>query len=181
LLLAGTAGSGCSSGGSAAGGVPTAGNAPHSSTTTPSGNPDQALIDYVHCMRARGVTISDPSARPGHTGLSLNPPSMSVPGVVQADRQCQHLLAPLIAAKTAGARAQITPTVMNALLRYARCMRRHNIGLLDPDPSDGHISMGNVAGINNNVGRQDPLFHDADAACRHLLPSTVPDDGTGPP
>jgi hypothetical protein len=106
---------------------------------------------------------------------------MSTPGVAQADAQCQQFLAPIEAAKSAGARAQMTPAAMSALLSYSRCMRSHDIPLLDPAAGDGHISMGNVSGINNNVGRDDPQFHSADAACRHLLPASIPDDGSGPP
>jgi len=160
--------------------VPTANGSAGATTTQPNSG-DQALVDYVHCMRARGVTIDDPAPRPGHSGLSLNIPDLSVPGVSQADGQCKHFLAPLIAAKGAGAHDRLTPATMRGLLAYARCMRSHDIPLLDPDPSDGHLSMGDVAGINNSVGRQDPQFHDADAACRHLLPRGIPDDGTGPP
>jgi hypothetical protein len=53
--------------------------------------------------------------------------------------------------------------------------------MLDPDPNDGHLSLGSVAGINNTVGRRDPEFQTADAACRAQLPPGVADDGTGPP
>jgi hypothetical protein len=181
VLIAGFAflAAGCGSG-RAGQGVPTAGGTGTTAANTSGADLDQALVNYVHCMRGHGVTISDPSPRPGHTGLTLTPPDMSIPGVAQADGQCQHFLAPIEAAKSAGARARTTPTVMSALLNYARCMRSHDIPLLDPSGPDGHISLGNVPGINNPIGRQDPQFQSADATCRHFLPSSVPDDGTGP-
>jgi hypothetical protein len=78
--------------------------------------------------------------------------------------------------------ASMTPEKLQALIAYSRCMRAHQIPLLDPDPTDGHISFGSVPGINElALGRRDPLFAQADAACRSLLPPNTPDDGTGPP
>ena len=76
---------------------------------------------------------------------------------------------------------QLTPTRLQGLTNYARCLRDHQIPMLDPDPNDGHLSLGNVPGISNRVGRSDPEFQSADAACRSQLPAGVPDDGTGPP
>src|SRR6516162_1426172 len=73
-------------------GIPTAGRSDRRPSPQPAGDLDQALINYAHCMRGRGVTISDPAPSPGHTGLSLDPPNMSIPGVAEADAQCQHLL-----------------------------------------------------------------------------------------
>jgi hypothetical protein len=59
-------------------------------------------------------------------------------------------------------------------------MRAHDIALLDPDPQTGSLNLGNVPGITSDFGRYTPQFHSADAACRHLLPADVHDDGTGP-
>jgi hypothetical protein len=58
-------------------------------------------------------------------------------------------------------------------------MRSHAIAMLDPGPM-GELSLGNVPGINNGIGRYSPQFHLADQACRHLLPASIHDDGTGP-
>jgi hypothetical protein len=171
---------GCGSSGSGPG-VPTAGGSSRTQAAAGTSDLDQDMIDYVHCMRGQGVTISDPAPRPGHTGLSLSPPDLSTPGVRAADGQCKHFLAPINAYKARGAHDRLTPAVMSALLSYSRCMRSHDIPLEDPSPDDGHVSMGNIAGLNSDIGRQDPLFHSADSACRHLLPASVPDDGTGPP
>jgi hypothetical protein len=182
-LVAAVALTACSSG-SSSGGVPSASRSRRPPTTAApggSGALDQALVDYVHCMRAHGITIDDPAPRPGHSGLSLNVPDLSQPGVREADGQCKQHLAPVIAAKGGAAAARLTPNVMRALLAYSRCMRAHDIPLLDPDPTDGHVSMGDVAGLDSSVGRTDARFHQADASCRHFLPRSVPDDGTGPP
>jgi len=37
-----------------------------------------------------------------------------------------------------------------------------------------------VPGITSDFGRYSPQFRAADTACRHLLPTGVHDDGTGP-
>jgi hypothetical protein len=58
-------------------------------------------------------------------------------------------------------------------------MRARDIAMLDPTP-DGQLSLGQVPGITSDTGRYSPQFRNADAACRHLLPAGIHDDGTGP-
>ena len=107
----------------------------------------------------------------------------------------QHLRSALVALAFAGAllvgcsggstnggsSAAVAVDGDQAFLDYARCMRDHQIPMLDPDPTDGHISLGHVDGIANDIGRRDPQFQVADTACRSKLPAGVEDDGTGPP
>jgi hypothetical protein len=54
-------------------------------------------------------------------------------------------------------------------------MRAHDITMLDPTPQ-GDLNLGG----DGTFGRYSPQFRSADAACRHLLPAGVTDDGTGP-
>jgi hypothetical protein len=91
---------------------------------------------------------------------------------------CNHYIQPIIAAKEQGA-TPVPASVMVSLTSYARCMRAHDIPMLDPDPQ-GALSLGHVPGITGDFGRYSPQFRSADAACRHVLPRSVPDDGTGP-
>jgi hypothetical protein len=179
LAMAAVALAACSGGSHRA--VATAGGS--SSSVSASTNADQALIDYAHCMRDHGVDFPDPVHRPGHEGLSLEfPGSSNSPEFAAANDACQHFVQPLIDMKRNAVAASMTPEKLQALIAYSRCMRDHQIPLLDPDPSDGHISFGSVAGINEPaLGRRDPQFAQADAACRSLLPPNTPDDGTGPP
>jgi hypothetical protein len=144
---------------------------------------DQAFIDYAKCMRAHGVTdFPDPAPRPGHSGLSLQfPEDNGTPVYRAADDQCKQLIASVLAMKENAAKNRMTPQALQALAGYARCMRAHQIPMLDPDPVDGHLSLGTVAGLPNHVGRTSPQFGPADAACRSLLPPGTPDDGSGPP
>jgi len=85
---------------------------------------------------------------------------------------------PIIQMKTAGQQALASPR-LRALTNYARCMRAHDIPMLDPN-SLGELNLGSPPGVSGNFGRYTPQFHAADAACRHLLPHGVADNGTGP-
>jgi hypothetical protein len=137
-------------------------------------------------MREHGIAdFPDPTQRPGHDGLSLEfPPDFdqsSGPDKAANDA-CQHFIQPVIDMKTRNVEAQLTPAKLQALLAYSRCMRDHQIPVLDPDPADGHIEFGSVPGLPDPPGgRRDPLFAAADGACKSLLPAGTPDDGTGPP
>jgi hypothetical protein len=153
-----------------------------SALSTASGG-DQGFIDYARCMREHGVAdFPDPVQRSGYTGLSLHYDGDQSNSVfVEANTACQHFIQATIDQKRQHVHDELTAERLQALLSYARCMRDHQIALLDPDPTDGHISLGDVPGLNSNIGRHDQEFQTADAACRSLLPSDVPDDGTGPP
>jgi len=147
------------------------GAAPNRLTTAQS---DQAMLHYARCMRAHGVNMADPVHIPGHSGLSLVTSSTPPPSRA-AIAACQHFLQPIIQEKTAA----MTPARLAALASYARCMRSHDIAMLDPT-SSGQLNLGNVPGISSDFGRNSPQFRGADAACRHLLPAGIHDDGTGP-
>lgn len=138
---------------------------------------DRAMIAFTRCMRAHGVQMSDPYHRTGHSGLSINIPSPA-PGIRPALDACNHILQPIIQMKEAGMATRVAAD-LPALTRYAQCMRAHDIPMLNPT-SFGALNLGNVPGVTGNYGRYTPQFHAADAACRHLLPRGVHDNGTGP-
>ena len=135
---------------------------------------DQDMLNYARCMRAHGVNQPDPVHIPGHTGLSLVT-SATPPPSRAATAACTHFLQPIIQGKAAA----MTPARIAALASYARCMRSHDIPMLDPT-STGELRLGTVPGISSDFGRNSPQFRGADAACRHLLPAGIHDDGTGP-
>lgn len=138
---------------------------------------DQDMISFTRCLRSHGVDAPDPFHRPGHSGLSIEIPSAG-PSTTTALAACRHFLAPIIRMKQEGARQELA-SWLPALTRYARCMRAQDIPMLDPD-AQGALNLGSVPGISSDFGRYSPQFHAADAACRHLLPAAVHDDGTGP-
>jgi hypothetical protein len=180
-LLVVVAAAGCSSAASGPGSAPVASLSGHATAsaaqalTTQQG--DQNILSFTRCMRSHGVQMSDPVHHPGHAGLSIDMPSRS-PANNAAYAACIHFIQANITAKQSAAAAQAAPHLA-ALTRYARCMRSHDINMLDPTPF-GDLNLGHVPGITSDFGRYSPQFRAADAACRHFLPAGVRDDGTGP-
>jgi hypothetical protein len=135
------------------------------------------MVEFTRCLRTRGVAEPDPFHRPGHSGVSVEIPSPG-PTTNAALSACNHFLAPIAQMKQAGAGQELA-SWLPALTRYAECMRSHDIAMLDPNPM-GDVSLGSVPGISSDFGRYSPQFRAADAACRHVLPAAIHDDGTGP-
>ncbi len=141
---------------------------------------DRDLVAFARCMRAHGVAMPDPVHVPGHAGLTLQFPTATPgPGMRAANTACQHFIGPIIQAKQAGAAAAMSPARLAKLTGYARCMRAHDIPMLDPDRF-GDLNLGSPPGVSSDFGRYSPQFRAADTACRHLLPAGVRDNGTGP-
>lgn len=138
---------------------------------------DRDMINWARCMRARGVAVPDPFHRAGHSGLSIEVPAQTAANR-PAFSACNHFLAPIIQMKNAHMTAVAAPE-LHALTEYARCMRSHDIDMLDPT-AEGQLNLGRVPGITSNFGRYSPQFRAADRTCRHLLPAGVHDNGTGP-
>ena len=138
---------------------------------------DRDMVNFAHCMRAHGVQMPDPFHIPGHTGLSIDdPPRTSATHAAWA--ACGHFMQPAFNRKQVSQQALAAPR-LRALTDYARCMRAHDIAMLDPTAL-GQLNLGNVPGISGHFGRSSPQFRSADTACRHLLPAGVVDNGTGP-
>lgn len=137
---------------------------------------DQDMVNFTRCMRSHGVQMSDP-VHGNQGGLSIDLPPQDA-ATRAAYSACTHFLTKIIKAKQAGAATE-SASRLAALTSYARCMRSHDIDMLDPTPN-GELSLGQVPGITTVYGRYSPQFHAADSACRHLLPAGVRDDGTGP-
>jgi hypothetical protein len=134
---------------------------------------DQKLVSFARCMRGHGVNVPDPQQ-----GKPYGIPVGSDPVTAAAMRACGHLL-PTVETGTGAGQAGRVAAAMPGLIGYARCMRAHDIAMLDPAAS-GALNLGTVPGITNDFGRYSPQFRAADQACRHLLPAGVHDEGTGP-
>jgi len=132
----------------------------------------QRLVRFAECMRGHGIDVPDP--QPGRVQI----PVATDPATATALRACQHWLPSLNPSSGVRPNANLAAE-LPGLIAYARCMRSHDIAMLDPN-SFGALNLGQVPGITNDFGRYSPQFRAADAACRHLLPAGVHDDGTGP-
>ena len=138
---------------------------------------DRDMISFARCMRAHGVQMRDPFHRAGHSGLSIEDPTAD--GGEPARVQRLHAFPAADYADEERPRGGRRGADDAPLTEYARCMRSHDIGMLDPTPQ-GQLNLGRVPGITSDFGRYSPQFRAADAACRHFLPASVHDDGTGP-
>jgi len=132
----------------------------------------QRLVKFAGCMRSRGIDVPDP--QPGRVQI----PVATDPSTAAALRACQHWLPGLNSSGGVRPDGNLAAE-LPGLIAYARCMRGHDIAMLDPN-SFGALNLGRVPGITNDFGRYSPQFRAADTACRHLLPAGVHDDGTGP-
>ncbi len=139
---------------------------------------DQANVNFAHCMRSHGVNFPDPWHVAGHPGLTAE-----IPVRTNANRSaynaCIHYIAASAGAEGGPPPPPIAAAKLAALTNYARCMRAHDISMLDPDQY-GYLNLGNVPGMTHDFGRYSPQFRSADTACRHLLPTGTQDKGLGP-
>ena len=130
------------------------------------------LAQFAECMRSHGIDVPDPH------GNSFQIPVATDPSAAAAMRACQQWLPSLNTSSGTGPNGNLAAE-MPHLIAYARCMRAHDIAILDPN-SFVVLKLGPVPCINNDFGRYSPQYRAADAAFRVLLPAGVHDDGTGP-
>jgi hypothetical protein len=152
LLLAGLAG--CSASGGSAG-----------ATTTTSGQQDAAAVwrELVRCARANGMpNLPDPQI---DSNGRANFPNGTPEPPASVRRACQSIYDRL-PASARGEEAGPSPADMQALLRYARCMREHGVADF-PDPD----AEGNFRVSRGSTGPKTPSFQRALQACRQLDPN----------
>jgi hypothetical protein len=130
----------------------------------------QARLKFAKCMRAHGVNVPDPSANGG-------PPGGGGGGGGGGFRQLRPNFAPALKAcggslRGAGGFGNVSPAqraqFQKQLVKFAECMRSHNIDI--PDPS---TSGGGGFGIFRQIPqseRNSPAFQSATKACSSVLP-----------
>jgi hypothetical protein len=151
LLLAGLAG--CSaSGGSGA-------------TTTTSGQQQAAAVlrEFVRCARANGMPNA-PDLRLDSNGRVSIPPGTPDPPK-SVERACRSIWERLPA--SARGDQERPPADLQALLRYARCMREHGM----PDFPDPDANGNFVASPSMQREGKSPRLLRAMQACRQLNPN----------
>ena len=136
------------------------------------GSAAQARLNFAKCMRAHGVNVPDPSANGGPPGGPGGPGGggfralRSSPNFTPAFTACRKLLG------GAGGFGNLTPAqraqFRQQLVKFAECMRSHNINI--PDPS---TSGGGGFGIFRQIPqseRNSPAFQTALKSCSGVLP-----------
>jgi hypothetical protein len=150
LLLAGLAG--CSASGGSAG-----------ATTTTSGQQAAAAVwrALVRCARANGMpNLPDPQI---DSNGRANFPNGTPEPPASVRRACQSIYDRLPA--SARGDEGRPPVDMQALLRFARCMREHGVADF-PDPD----AAGNFRAQAGSTDPESPSFQRAMQACRQLDP-----------
>jgi hypothetical protein len=132
--------------------------------TTTSGQQNAAAVlrEFVRCARANGMP-NLPDLRLDSNGQVSVPPGTPDPPK-RVERACKSIWERLPASATG--EQERPPADMQALLRYARCMREH--GMADfPDPqADGRFPLPQSL----RAGKT-PRFLRANQACRQLNPN----------
>lgn len=146
----------------------------------------QARLQYAKCMRAHGVNVPDPSASGGPAagagGLGAGA------GGFRALRNNPNFQAANTACAAYRAKAfsfgNISPAqraqFQQELVKFAECMRSHNINI--PDPTTGGGAGGGF-GIFRQIPsseRNSPSFKTALTACASVLPRFGRGAGGGP-
>jgi hypothetical protein len=150
LLLAGLAGCSASGGSGAA-------------AATTSGQQDAAAIwrELVRCARANGMpNLPDPQI--DSNGRASFPDGTPEPPA-SVRRACQSIYDRLPA--SARDEEERPPADMQALLRFARCMREHGVADF-PDPD----AQGNFRAQAGATDPKTPVFKSAMQACKQLDP-----------
>jgi hypothetical protein len=133
-------------------------------------DPQKAGLDFARCMRQHGIDVKDPE--PGG-GVTFNVGSEDRQRLDAAQKACEHYLRGALKPPSAAKQQEL----LDATLKYARCMRGQGIDFPDPQQSgNGPVKIGPGQGVNPN----DPAFQRADKQCRRLLPGAGGKRGMAP-
>jgi hypothetical protein len=139
--------------------VSTGGSSSNNGTTTVS-NAEQAALTYARCMRGNGEpNFPDPDANGKFPGLSHQ--QQSDPTFRAAQQACRNQ-----APSSSHQREMGTPTFVNQLRVFAKCMRAN--GLNFPDPGSGGVTPQLEAEVQ--ALQSDPKWPIAFQACASKLP-----------
>jgi hypothetical protein len=139
-------------------------------------DPEEAMLAFARCMREHGVNIPDPT-RSGEGGgfrfrSGARGPDPSSAKFREAERACQRFLEQ---AKPLNLSEEDRAAMQDAVLEYAKCMRRHGVDMPDPDFSGPGIKLQ----LPKGVGPDNPRFEAAQKACQSILQDAQRKAGLG--
>ncbi|MGH3431165.1 MAG: hypothetical protein ACRDQZ_26955 [Mycobacteriales bacterium] len=142
--------------------------ATQSSPTSTGSASRPSAVTYSTCMRSRGVSkFPDPDSSGQIPKVGLQELGVSSSQFQTAQTACQHLLSN----SGQSSQAQVQ-TVMNALTRFARCVRSHGVSNW-PDPlAESDPGQPGTPGFPRNmpgVDQNSPIVRTAMNQCQHLL------------
>jgi hypothetical protein len=135
---------------------------------------EQALLDWVECMRDEGVDVPDPEV---DADGNMRMPGMRVtadangPSIEEAQETCGQIPSP----PGGGGGRRDESELEDAALEYAQCMRDHGIDMPDPEVDGGRVTFGGGPGGGAGGGgggpmdQDDPAVQEAQEACEDIL------------
>jgi hypothetical protein len=136
---------------------------------------EEAILEFVSCLRNNGLDIPDPQFGP--EGVRFTDPAVMAGldfmsrDFLDAMEACQHLLEAL--------QPEVDPEQQaeqnEQLLAFAECMRREGIDFPDPDPVRG-LTISSMRGADGElvIDPFDGDFQDAMRVCQEDLDLDVP-------
>ena len=156
---------GCGSSSSSGVASVSGGSGKASSTPSATANQEQLALQFTKCMRKQGVDMRDPTVD-AKGNVRLQPPTSAFPGQTELEKArdaCQRYLQGL----QQGFSMQDQSQAQDALLKYARCMRKNGYDMPDPNfAAQGSSSGGPFGGA---IDQNDPDFKKANEVCRSNL------------
>jgi hypothetical protein len=131
------------------------------SKSTPSAtktlSPEESMLKFTQCMRAHGVKVADPKPGKPFKFTSKSGPGTKSNPMDTATKACQQYL------QTGNVKGPADdPKMLDAMVKFAQCMRAHGVNVPDPKPNGGP-SLIKPQGSKAKVDA-------AQKACQSLLP-----------
>lgn len=120
---------------------------------------ETAHLQFAQCLREHGVNISD-------QGLSASPNALKVP---QSTLRAAFLACGKYQAASSGASPSQQNEGREAVVNYARCLRKDGLNVPEPTGTD----LASLAAFRQALTEQEqsPAFQQANEKCRSSLPS----------
>lgn len=141
--------------------------APSSTVTSTTIDPEEALMAFTACMREQGIELEDPTVDAEGNLQLPRPPTDLTPREREEAREAFQECADLLEGVALGLLGVTETELEDALVRYAACMREQGYDLPDPDFSQGLARPGGIFG--RDIDPNDPAFQAADAVCRDVF------------
>jgi hypothetical protein len=143
----------------------------------------ELALKWAQCMRSHGINVPDPDANgritvratagSGDTGTSTQAQGPDDPAFQAAQNACKQY-------QPAGAQGNGRPSQqqIDAMTKFAQCMRDHGIPMQDPQVSNGGVRIGSTGG-SDTVKPDSDQFKAAQTACQHFLGQAAPKGSGG--
>jgi hypothetical protein len=148
-------------------------------------DPEEAMLAFQECMKEHGVDIQVAQIADGSSGgvsigggpdagTEVQPATgaFDPKAMEEADKACRDLLP--AGGMLGDPNATMDPALADQLLKFAQCMRDHDVDFPDPQFSGGGVMIQVGGGEAGAIDPASKVFQDAQAACGKELPGGAP-------